>query len=63
MSLQNSEEKLWKLKKNVRTDKSQEGQIIFIKQNFMFIRIFNDETISKITGFTLEKIEALRIEK
>ena len=29
----------------------------------MFIRIFNDETISKITGFTLEKIEALRIEK
>lgn len=63
MSLQNSEENLWKLGKNVRTDKLPEGQIIFIKQNFMFIRIFNDETISKITGFTLEEIEALRIEK
>lgn len=63
MSLQNSKEKLWKLGKNVRTDKSQEGQIIFIKQNFMFTQIFNEETISKITGFTLEEIEALRIEK
>lgn len=63
MSLQNSKKKLWKLKKNVRTDKSQKGQIIFIKQDFMFTQIFNEETISKITGFTLEKIEALRIEK
>lgn len=63
MSLQNSKEKLWKLKKNVRTDKSQKGQIIFIKQDFMFTQIFNEETISKITGLTVEKIEALRIEK
>lgn len=63
MSLQNSEENLWKLGKNVRTDKLPEGQIIFIKQDFMFTQIFNEETISKITGLTVEKIEALRIEK
>ena len=29
----------------------------------MFTQIFNEETISKITGLTVEKIEALRIEK
>lgn len=63
MSLQNSKENLWKLGKTVGIDKLPEGQIIFIKQNFMFQQIFNEETISKITGFTLEKTEALRIEK
>ena len=43
MSLKNNEENLKKERKNLRTDKLPEGQIIPLKQDFMFTKIFNDE--------------------
>ena len=43
MSLEKINENLGKGRKNVRADKLPEGQIIPLKQDFMFTQIFNDE--------------------
>ena len=43
MSLKTNKEILKKERKNVRMDKLSEGQIIPLKQDFMFTQIFNDE--------------------
>ena len=43
MSLKTNKEILKKERKNVRMDKLAEGQIIPLKQDFMFTQIFNDE--------------------
>ena len=43
MSLKTNKEILKKERKNVRIDKLAEGQIIPLKQDFMFTQIFNDE--------------------
>ena len=43
MSLKTNKENLKKERTNVRIDKLSEGQIIPLKQDFMFTQIFNDE--------------------
>ena len=60
MSLQ--QKNLTKERKNVRMDKLSEGQIIPLKQDFMFTQIFNDENYDFVLYQLLSDVLSIKKE-
>ena len=62
MSLKTNKEILKKERKNVRIDKLAEGQIIPLKQDFMFTQIFNDENYDFVLYQLLSDVLSIKKE-